>query len=191
MPLLAAICCVVTVTIMKSTLGSSERNLIWPETYSTALQWVECTDYLFSDYLHGTIATKGNQESYKGQKQNIVSLSLFLLLSLSLLVYLSQYICISMCACLHTVFLTILPPVLFYLVSNKHKAGLQGHNVFQQLLKWVQLGRPCYHLKDNWRLIGWLRLIWGRPSLCFRLLPSLCAQSKLSLVAVLSMTGSK
>lgn len=119
------------------------------------------------------------------------SLSLSPSLSLSLLVYLSQYIRISMCACLHTVFLTILPPVLFYLVSNKHKAGLQGHNVFQQLLKWVQLGRPCYHLKDNWRLIGWLRLIWGRPSLCFRLLPSLCAQSKLSLVAVLSMTGSK
>lgn len=112
------------------------------------------------------------------------SLSLFWSICLSIYAYLCVLVCTRYSW-------RYSPPVLFYLVSNKHKAGLQGHNVFQQLLKWVQLGRPCYHLKDNWRLIGWLRLIWGRPSLCFRLLPSLCAQSKLSLVAVLSMTGSK
>lgn len=99
---------------MKSTLGSSERNLIWPETYSTALQWVECTDYLFSDYLHGTIATKGNQESDKGQKQNIVSLSLFLLLSLSFGLFVSVYTHIYVCLFAHGI-LDDTPPSAFLL----------------------------------------------------------------------------
>lgn len=50
--------------------------------------------------------------------------------------------------------------------SNQHykyMTATPGHNVFQLHPEQAWLGRVCHHLKDNWGLIGWLRLLWGQP----------------------------
>lgn len=73
----------------------------------------------------------------------------------------------------------------------KYMTATPGHNDFQLQPERAWLGRAHHHLKDNWGLIGWLRLLWGQPPSCAPMAVRSPNAVKAEAGSVLSMTDSK